>query len=270
MNAGQRPLSRRTFIGASLCAVAGVLVGCGSGAGASAKPRDVPCPYQWDNLLWEEGRPVYYVDGQVCSRWGVDVSEHQRDVDWGAVAEAGAQFAFVRIGNRGATEGLLGVDEYFLQNIVGATEAGIPLSAYFFSQSIDEAEAREEAEFAIKQLRAAEDMGASFQYVAYDHEPVEIEGARANDLSSTQFAANAQAFCDVLAEAGYAPMLYGNQRDLDRLTVQERSSYPLWLAEYGVDEPSAPFNFAIWQYTNVGTVPGIATDADLNIWFDAA
>lgn len=261
-------LTRRTFVVASACAAAGVLAGCGSGTHAPSEPQDVPCPYDWANLRWEDGRPVYYKDDQVHSRWGVDVSEHQLDVDWDAVAEAGAQFAFVRIGNRGATEGLLDVDEYFLANAAGAQKAGIPLSAYFFSQSLNEGEAREEAAFAIEQLHGAEGIGATFQYVAYDHEPVEIDGARANDLPSDQFAANARAFCEVIAEAGYAPMIYGNQRDLYRLTVQERGAYPLWLAEYGVDVPSAPFNFAIWQYTNQGTVPGIATDADLNIWLE--
>lgn len=269
MSTRQRALSRRAFVGASACVLAGVLAGCGGeGAPRASGPKDVPCPYNWDNLVWEDGRPVYYEGDQVRSRWGVDVSEHQRDVDWQAVAGAGAQFAFVRIGNRGATEGLLGVDEYFLQNVVGVTKAGLPLSAYFFSQSLDEDEAREEAQFALNQLQAAVDLGASFQYVAYDHEPVEIDGARANNLPPQQFAANAQAFCEVIAEAGYAPMIYGNQRDLDRLTVEERGAYPLWLAEYGVEVPSAPFNFAIWQYTNQGTVPGIATDADLNIWFE--
>lgn len=63
-------------------------------------------------------------------------------------------------------------------------------------------------------------------------------------------------------------MIYGNQQDLMRLSVEERVEYPLWLAEYGIDDPTVTFNFAIWQYTNKGTVPGIDTDADLNIWLE--
>ena len=157
-------LTRRAFLGvaaATACAGASLLAGCGSGgASGAAAPVDIPCPY-----------------------------EHQRAVDWEAVAGAGAQFAFVRIGNRGATEGKLDVDEFFFQNVDGATRVGVPLSAYFFSQSVNEDEAREEAAFAIEQLRVAMEQGASFQFVAYDHEPVDIEGARANDLPAEQFAA---------------------------------------------------------------------------------
>lgn len=247
-----------------------LLTGCGSdGAGSNARQiAEVPCPYNWDNLIWDGGRPVYLENDQVRSKWGVDVSEHQGDVDWNAVAGAGAQFAFVRIGNRGATAGKLDVDEFFFQNATGAQAAGIPVSAYFFSQSINEDEAREEAAFTVEQLRAAEHEGVSFAMVAYDHEPVEVEGARANDLPPAQFSANARAFCEHIQKAGFSPMIYGNQQDLLRLSVEERAEYPLWLAEYGIDDPTVAFNFAIWQYTNKGDVPGISTNADLNIWFE--
>lgn len=265
-------LTRRAFVAASAGVAAALLVGCSSEGGtvSARQIAEVPCPYNWDNLIWDGGRPVYYEGDQIASQWGVDVSEHQREVDWAAVAEAGAKFAFVRIGNRGATEGKLDVDEYFLSNAVGAQAAGIPVSAYFFSQSIDEEEAREEAAFAIEQLREAEHEGVSFHMVAYDHEPVEIDGARANNLPPDQFSANARAFCERVQKAGFSPMIYGNQQDLLRLSVEERAEYPLWLAEYGIDDPTVTFNFAIWQYTNKGTVPGISTDADLNIWFQLA
>ena len=91
-------LTRRTFLGASACAVATLLTGCGSSeAGVQARQiAEVPCPYNWDNLIWDGGRPVYYENDQICSRWGVDVSEHQHTVDWEAVAGAGATAALPR------------------------------------------------------------------------------------------------------------------------------------------------------------------------------
>lgn len=264
-------LSRRAFVAVAACAAAGALVGCGSETPVEEPPQqDDPCPYNWNDLIWDGGRPVYRVNDQILSRWGVDVSEHQLEVDWDSVAEAGATFAFVRIGNRGATKGTLGVDEYFMRNVTGAMAAGIPVSAYFFSQSINEFEAREEAAFALDQVHQAEAQGVSFNMIAYDHEVVDISGARANNLSPEQFAANARAFCEAVEEAGYAPMIYGNQQDLLRLTVAERRQYPLWLAEYGIDEPTVDFNFAIWQYTNEGEVPGISVPTDLNVWFETA
>jgi GH25 family lysozyme M1 (1,4-beta-N-acetylmuramidase) len=42
----------------------------------------------------------------------------------------------------------------------------------------------------------------------------------------------------------------------------------VWLAEYDAEVPTAPLDFSIWQYTNAGTVPGIPTDVDLNVWLE--
>ena len=99
-------LTRRAFVGLSTLTAAGLLAGCGTKGSSSSASQDDPCPYNWANLRWEEGRPVYYGGDAVVSRWGVDVSEHQQRVDWEAVAAAGVQFAFVRIGNRRADRNL--------------------------------------------------------------------------------------------------------------------------------------------------------------------
>ena len=264
-------LTRRSFVTGAACAMAGLLVGCGSSPEPSKAAEIAPyvSPYDWAGLTRDGDKLEYFEDGELRSRWGIDVSEHQgSDIDWSAVADAGVQFAFARIGNRGATEGALSADEFFYQNAIRACEAGIAVSAYFFSQAINEDEAREEAEFALANLRETEAAGATFVYVAYDHEPVEIDGARANGLSGDQLTANARVFCEAVAAAGYKPLLYGNQRDLLRLSPELRETYPVWLAEYGVESPTAPFDFAIWQYTNAGSVPGIPTDVDLNLWLE--
>lgn len=208
-------LTRRRFVAGAACAVAcaaaGLLVGCGSSSKSAEVAAIEPyvSPYDWSGLVREGEKLAYYENDALCSRWGIDVSEHQgNDIDWAAVADAGVQFAFARIGNRGATEGALSADEFFFQNAIRAGEVGIQVSAYFFSQALTEDEAREEARFALDNLRETEAAGATFSYVAYDHEPVEIEGARANNLSSDQLTANARAFCEAIAAAGYAPMLY--------------------------------------------------------------
>lgn len=273
-------LTRRSFMVAGAwtaavfaCGAGSLLTGCSGGSAqapvAPVEPEPYVSPYNWDNLVWDGEKLAYYEDNQVRSRWGIDVSEHQGDaIDWAQVAAAGVQFVFARIGNRGATEGALGADEFFYQNAVRAHEAGLEVSAYFFSQALTEDEAREEAAFAIENLRETEQAGVTFATVAYDHEAVEIEGARANNLSDEQFTANALAFCETIKQAGYQPLIYGNQNDLLRLTAEARAVYPLWLAEYGVPSPTAPFDFAIWQYTNAGDVAGIETPVDLNLWLE--
>lgn len=196
------------------------------------------------------------------------MSEHQKEIDWEQVAAAGVDFAFVRIGHRGATQGQLDVDLYFLDNALGASAAGIQTESYFFSQALTEAEAEEEATFAIQQAQEANAQGANISMIAFDHEPVEMEGARANAVTPDQLTANAQAFCAAVEAAGFSPAVYGNRKSLFKLSEQLRSSVTVWLAEYNVPTPTAPLDFSLWQYSCTGTVPGISTDVDLNIWFD--
>lgn len=56
---------------------------------------------------------------------GIDVSEHQYDIDWEKVAADGIDFAMIRVGYRGSTAGQIYTDEYFEKNIAGATAAGL-------------------------------------------------------------------------------------------------------------------------------------------------
>ncbi len=250
------------LIAASAAGVALGLFGCGG------EPAYVS-PYDWTALQRTGERLAYAPHGQVTSRWGIDVSEHQHNIDWPLVATSGVQFAFVRIGNRGATEGVLYEDEHFMANAQGAHGAGISTSAYFFSQAVDDAEVEEEAQLALASLAKAEAAGVTFECVAFDHEPVDVEGARANDLDGALLSHLAVLFCERIQAAGYAPMVYGNQRDLVRYNKTVRQAYPLWLAEYDVAVPTAQFDFQIWQYANTGTIPGIPGEVDLNLWLPA-
>lgn len=278
----QRPetLTRRRFVSGALALAAAALgtvtTGCNAPVTAAPealktsdpeKPRYVS-PYNWEGLVRTDGRWGYLEDGQLRSRWGIDVSEHQKAIDWEQVAGASVDFAFVRIGNRGASQGQLRIDDYFLDNATGAGAAGIQTEGYFFSQALTEVEAEEEAALAIQQAQEANAQGASIAMIAFDHEPVEIEGARANTLSPEQLTANARAFCAAVEAAGFSPAIYGNRKTLFKLSEELRASVTVWLAEYNVPTPTAPLDFRIWQYSCTGTVPGITTDVDLNIWLD--
>lgn len=268
-----KAITRREALGIlGLAALGGISMGSMTGCGGllGSAGETYVSPYDWGCLVREGERLSYSEDGTVLSKWGLDVSEHQHAIDWKAVATAQPEFAFVRIGNRGATVGALDTDESFFSNCMGAAGAGIPVSGYFFSQALNQDEAVEEARYAMERIKQAQARGCAFKVIAYDHEPVSIDGARANDLSSAQFSENAVAFCEEVAAAGYEPMIYGNQRDLMKLDKSVRAAYPLWLAEYDVESPTAPFDFAIWQYTNTGHLPGVPTAVDLNIWLPAA
>ena len=67
----------------------------------------------------EDGIPVYTGE-DYDTRLGIDVSFYQGDIDWQKVAEQGVEFAMIRCGYRGSSEGALFVDEKFQQNMQGA------------------------------------------------------------------------------------------------------------------------------------------------------
>lgn len=219
--------------------------------------------YDWSNLYANDGLYSYEEHGEVKSRVGVDVSEHQHYIDWNTVAAEGIDFAFIRVGNRGTSEGRILQDEYFDYNIDAASRAGLDIGVYFFSQSINEDEAREEANFVLKKIK-----GKKISYpIVYDHEPISGVSSRADNLSVEQMTKNAQAFCEVINDAGYNAMIYGNSRDLSRYDLSQLSSWGIWLAHYGSSVPEWNNGFSIWQYSNSGQINGIDTAVDLDIHF---
>lgn len=231
-------------------------------AETSAAPTQVtlpPNPYGAEDFAYDENGYLTCTAGE--SRLGIDVSSHQKDIDWQQVAQSGVEFAFVRIGYRGFTEGGLFPDEYAEYNLREAKAAGLEVGAYFYSQALNEAEAREEAEYCLEFLKDCElDLP-----LVYDWEYVS-GSARTADMDSETLTACAKTFCETVEEAGYEPMVYFN-RELDRTLYDLRAlqAYPFWFALYS-ESMDYPYAFDIWQYTNTGTVPGIEGDVDLNLW----
>jgi GH25 family lysozyme M1 (1,4-beta-N-acetylmuramidase) len=253
-------------------AVLGVLLACAPGSWQhrqqSAEQASEPAyvsPYDWTNLFHRDGRFVYEQNGAVVSRFGIDVSEHQGAIDWEAVASGGVTFAFIRLGNRGYTEGALRLDAQYFANIEGARTAGIEVGVYFFSQAVNEDEAREEAEFVLGHLD-----GQALDYpVVYDFEPVGASDGRANRLSPRQVTDNARAFCERIEADGYSTMIYGNAKDIARYETEFLATYEVWYAEYDAMQPNGQFDFVIWQFTSSGSIAGITSRVDLNIQFIA-
>lgn len=195
---------------------------------------------------------------------GVDVSVYQQDIDWQAVAADGIDFAIIRLGYRGYTEGGLMMDERFEANIQGALDAGLEVGIYFFSQAITPQEAEAEAAFV---LNAIEDYQVTGP-IAFDWEPITSgQNARTDGLTGEMLTQCAGAFCAKVAQAGYEPAVYFNQ-DLGYLhyDLRELTDYTLWLAEYD-QKPDFYYHFDLWQYTHTGTVAGIEGNVDLNLMF---
>ena len=111
--------------------------------------------YDWSNLKLENSRMIYYEDGNAVSTTGIDVSDLQGSIDWQAVKSDGIDFAMLRCGRRGSTEGQLYTDKNYYENVEGATRVGLPYGVYFFSQATSEQEALEEAEYVLNLINGA-------------------------------------------------------------------------------------------------------------------
>lgn len=213
--------------------------------------------------------PVYF-DGERAL--GIDVSSHNGEIDWEAVSKAEVQYAFIRVGYRGyGDEGVLAEDELAAENMTEAAKHDIPVGVYFYSQAVNEDEAREEAEFAVKAIRHHT---ISLPVV------IDIEYAHASDgsrtgrlyeagLSADEMAAICNAFADVVREEGYTPMVYSNSYIFTNHMNMEAldDDIQIWLADYN-DSVTYSGAYQFHQFTKQGQIDGInSKQVDLNYWY---
>ncbi len=220
-------------------------------------------PYDFSGLSQQNGRFSYSENGVEKSQTGIDVSEMQGAIDWKQVASDGIQFAFVRAGYRGTTEGGLFADARLNENLDGAADASLQTGVYFYSQATSAEEAQEEADFVLDQLGGRKlDLPITF-----DHEKDTTVNARGNNVDRDTLTAAALAFCQRIEQAGYRSMVYGNKVDIARMNLDSLGDRPVWFAEYNALQPSGQFDFVLWQYSNTGSVAGIPTPVDMNLCF---
>lgn len=217
-----------------------------------------------ENFIAEEnGMVSYQEDGEVLTRKGIDVSKYQGEIDWEAVKNDGIDYAIIRVGIRGYSEGGILEDEFFRQNIEGAIANGIPVGVYFFTQAVNEAEALEEADFVIGMLQ-----GYELTYPVYlDIEDVKKESCRTNGLTVEERTNNAKVFLERIREAGYEPALYGNMKSfLLMVDLASLEQYDKWFAGYTLPI-YYPYEYKMLQYSEKGKVAGIPAAVDINICF---
>ncbi len=205
----------------------------------------------------EEAKALYETEG---SSFGIDVSKWNGNINWQQVAASGVDFAIIRCGYRGyGSEGKIVQDPYFEQNIKGALKNGIKVGIYFYSTAINEAEALEEAKTVVEMIK-----NYKITYpVAYDFENY-YEG-RCAYLNKTIMTNNALAFLNYVKSKGYTPMMYASKDAYQTKWETARfSGMKNWLAHY-TDKTDYTGKYNMWQYTDVGRVPGISKNVDLNI-----
>ena len=191
---------------------------------------------------------------------GIDVSNHQKEIDWDAVAGDGTKVAYLK-----ATEHTGFTDGYYAENRREANAAGIRIGAYHFARpgheggSI-EADARAEAKHFLSVAKPA----------SGDLVPV-LDLEATGNLSKSELGRWTDAFLDAVEQrVGTAPMIYTSPGFWDSNVSDTRgiaASHPLWVAHWGVSSPDVPGNWDAWngwQKTSSGSVDGISGRVDEN------
>ena len=220
--------------------------------------------YVKDNFVITDDELLEYYEGDdLISHKGIDVSRYQEKIDWKKVANDDVEYAFIRLGIRGYSEGAIQKDDNFEDNIEGALNNNIEAGVYFFTQATSVEEAEEEAEFVLDTI---EPYDITYP-VVLDVEAVSSDNARTKDLTKEERTEYAIAFCEMIKNAGYTPMIYGNLKTfMLLLDIEQLEDYDKWFAQFDT-ELYFPYEFKIWQYTDEGKVSGIGKDVDINISF---
>lgn len=190
--------------------------------------------------------------------FGIDVSKWNGTIDWQAVKNSGVNYVIIRCGYRGSSTGALVEDPKFRANIKGASDAGIKVGIYFFSQAVNRNEAVEEASMVLELIK-----GYKVSYPVFLD--VESSGGRADGIDKNTRTDVIKAFCETIQNSGYTAGVYANKNWLtNKIDAGQLGRYKIWLAQYA-SAPTYTGRYDMWQYKSTGRVTGISGNVDLNL-----
>lgn len=200
---------------------------------------------------------------------GIDVSLYQNKVHWKKVKSSGADFVFIRAAYRKSDTGELMEDDMFKENIKGASNSGIMVGAYIYSQALNAKEAEEEADFLVSLVKKYDiDLPLVIDYELYPGGRL-VKAIENEELyAASQFNEIVTVFCRRVEEAGYESAIYGNYdmftNYMDATLIDDK--YTLWAAQYG-PECHVEADYMFWQATDQAACGGITEAVDLDFWY---
>ncbi len=182
---------------------------------------------------------------------GIDVSQHNGNIDWGKVKASGkVDFAILRCGF--GREHTRQIDRTFEHNYAECKRVGLPVGVYHYSYALSPEDAEKEAEFCLKLIK-----GKRLQMpVWYDiEEKSQLDRGNCDDIAA--------AFCNRLEAAGYFTGVYTfDSFAKTNLSNKTKLRYAMWIARIG-SEPKYS-DYGIHQYSWKGKILGISGNVDMN------
>jgi GH25 family lysozyme M1 (1,4-beta-N-acetylmuramidase) len=213
----------------------------------------------YNTLVWRQAN-----GGVSTTILGVDVSHYDGSITWSQVKAFPKAFSWAK-----ATEGLSTNDATFVTNMVGGTNAGVVMGGYHFAHP-ETNSATAEASFFLSKASAY--IKACYLPPVLDLEDPAGGPSLTSTVSSpvlTQWVIDWMTA--VKNQTGITPILYTNGSIASYLG-SSANVYKLWIADPDGSSSAPPANIGVWttwafkQYSFTGTVTGIPSQVDLNVF----
>lgn len=195
--------------------------------------------------------PVYaFAPSSSTIYQGIDVSGWQGNVNYTQVADSGIQIVYMK-----ASEGSNFVDPYFEQNYTNAKANGLKVGFYHYLTARSQQEAVLEANFFVSIIAGkTPDCRLAMDFESFGN--LSIEEINQIGLTFVRTVENL---------SGKEVVIYSDTSNASNVFGGELTNYPLWVAQYEVEEPTPNGNWDSWvgwQYTDLGEVAGISDYVD--------
>lgn len=180
---------------------------------------------------------------------GIDVSRHQKVIDWTKVGcDEKVTFVYIK-----ATEGATLTDPQYRANVRGARRQGIKVGSYHYFSTTSSVDAQyrnfvkctKDYNQDLIPMIDVEDMGK------YSRSQLIDSVAKLADLLENHFQRK--------------PMIYSTMRFYNANLTPQFNKYPLYIGRYSTTSPQIKWGgkYTIWQYTEHGIITGIDRHVDL-------
>lgn len=179
------------------------------------------------------------------SNKAVDISKYNTITNYKTMASQ-IKNVFIRIAYRSYEKGIITEDTSFKTHIDNCLANGMNVGIYFYDQSINEAEAIEQADWTINRIK---DYNITLPiYIDSEYSNKQHNG-RADGISKEQRTKNVLAFCNRLIEKGYKNVgVYGSDSWFKSMLIFDQIKHlSIWCARYSTQKPTIS-KYDIWQY----------------------
>ena len=187
---------------------------------------------------------------------GIDISEHNGNIDFVKVKQNGIEFVIIRLGWVGNKNNHT-IDKKFNEYYLQAKQAGLKIGFYVYSYCKSIEAIRSGADWVLDNLENKE-----FDLPIF----LDLEDNSISYLLKEELTNQAIQFCKIIENWGYTAGVYATKNwFLNKLGINSLLNYKIWLAEWNNNENhSLGYKVDLWQYADNGKIDGISGVVDLN------